>query len=102
MDEELRERYRTQGAWKEDPHAEPFIPTADEWAEHVDYVIKTVGADHVAIGLDMSGGARSTVPSTASGYPDLVAALKRITSPDNVRKITGENWFRVLGQAKVV
>jgi hypothetical protein len=24
---------------------------------------------------------------------DLVAALKRITSPENVRKITGENWF---------
>ena len=33
-------------------------------------------------------------------YPDLVAALKRITSPENVRKITGENWFRVLDQAK--
>ncbi len=63
-------------------------------------MIKTVGADHVAIGLDMVAG-RSSVPSDPSGYPDLVAAIKRITTPANLRKITGENWFRVLGQAKV-
>ena len=65
----------------------------------MDYVINTVGADDVAIGLDMVSG-RSAVPGNASGYPDLIAALKRITSPENVRKITGENWFRVLDQAK--
>jgi len=29
-----------------------------------------------------------------------LAALRRITSPENVRKIAGENWMRVLGQAK--
>jgi microsomal dipeptidase-like Zn-dependent dipeptidase len=29
-----------------------------------------------------------------------VAALRRITTPENVRKITGENWFRVLDKAK--
>jgi membrane dipeptidase len=69
-------------------------------AEQVASVIRTVGADHVAIGLDMVGG-RSAAPQNASGYPDLVAALKRITTPENVRKITGENWFRVLDQAKV-
>jgi len=26
--------------------------------------------------------------------------LKKITTPENVRKIAGENWMRVLGQAK--
>jgi microsomal dipeptidase-like Zn-dependent dipeptidase len=40
------------------------------------------------------------VPRNAAGYPELVAALDRITTPANVRKITGENWFRVLDQAK--
>ena len=45
------------------------MPTADEWAEQVDYVIKTVGADHVAIGLDMVGG-RSSVPQNAGGYAE--------------------------------
>jgi membrane dipeptidase len=100
MDEASAERWRALGEWKEDPAAEPFLPTAEEWAEQVDYVIKTVGADHVAIGLDMVGG-RSAIPQTAAGYPVLLAALKRITTPANVRKICGENWFRVLGQARV-
>ena len=44
---------------------------------------------------------RSSVPSDPTGYPDLLAALRKITTPDNVRKIAGENWMRVLGQAKV-
>jgi membrane dipeptidase len=62
-------------------------------------VIKLVGVDHVAIGLDMVAG-RSAVPNDPTGYPDLMAALRRITTPENVRKIVGENWMRVLGQAK--
>jgi membrane dipeptidase len=99
MDREFRERWMALGDWKEAPSAQPFLPTSDEWAAHVDYVIKLVGADHVAIGLDMVAG-RSSVPPDPSGYPDLIAALKRITTPDNVRKILGENWMRVLGQAK--
>jgi membrane dipeptidase len=40
------------------------------------------------------------VPADPSGYPDLIAALKKITTPENVRKISGENWMRVLGQTK--
>jgi membrane dipeptidase len=99
MDQDSRERWRAMGEWQEDPQAESAIPLAHEWAEHVDYVIKTVGADHVAIGLDMVGG-RSAVAKNASGYTDLVAALDRVTTVENVRKIAGENWFRVLDQAK--
>lgn len=81
--------------FQEDPEAEPLVPTPDEWAEQVDYVIRLVGADHVGIGLDMFGG-RSGVPRDPTGYPDLVKALNRITTPGNVRKIAGENWLRVL------
>lgn len=100
LDAEIRARHVAAFApWTEDPEAVPLIPTADEWAEQVDYVIKMVGADHVGIGLDLVGG-RSAVPKDASGYPDLVAALNRITTPGNVRKITGENWLRVLDDAK--
>ncbi len=87
--------------WKELPEAANVMPTADEWAVQVDYVIKTVGADHVAIGLDMIGG-RSGAPRDAAGYGELVTALNKITSPENVRKITGENWLRVLEKAKAV
>ena len=62
-------------------------------------MIKLVGADHVAIGLDMAGG-RSGVPNNAGGYPELLSALNRITTPANVKKIAGENWLRVLETAK--
>jgi len=99
MDREFRERWLSLAEWKEDPSAQSSLPTADEWAEHVDYIIKLVGADHVAIGLDMVAG-RSSVPADPTGYPDLLAVLRRITTPENVRKIAGENWMRVLGQAK--
>jgi membrane dipeptidase len=36
------------------------------------------------------------VVKDASGYPELIAAVKRITTVENVRKIAGENWLRVL------
>ena len=83
----------------DDGNDQLLIPTADEWAEHVDYVIKTVGVDHVGIGLDMAGG-RSAVPRDAGGYGDILAALKKITTPVNVTKICGENWFRVFDSAR--
>ena len=101
FDREFEERWRALATWKENPEAVPFIPTAEEWAEHVDHVIRTVGADHVAIGLDMVGG-RSGVPRNSGGYQDLIGALSRITTRINVLKIAGENWFRVLSQAKAV
>jgi membrane dipeptidase len=81
----------------DDPVALTQVPTADEWAEQAAYVIQLVGPDYVGIGLDMFGG-RSGVPADPDGYPDLVAALNRITTPANVKKIQGENWLRVLDQ----
>jgi membrane dipeptidase len=101
FDEEFRARWKELTEWKELPEAEAVLPTADEWAAQVDHVIKTVGADHVGIGLDAVAG-RSAVPRDASGYGDLVTALNRITTPANVRKIAGENWLRVLDSAKAV
>ena len=99
FDREFGAAWRARGGWKEIPELEKLIPTADEWAEQVDYVIKTVGADHVGIGLDMAGG-RSGVPRDAGGYGEILAALNRITTPANVTKICGENWFRCFDSAK--
>ncbi len=99
MDREFAGRWRARLDWREPPEAVALVPTADEWAEHVNHVIGLVGAEHVAIGLDMVGG-RSGVPANAGGYGELVAALGRITTPRNVRLIAGENWFRVLEASK--
>ena len=81
--------------WAEDPDAADLVPTPDDWAAHASHVLDTVGPDHVGIGLDLVGG-RSCMPKDASGYPDLIAALERITTADNVTKIAGQNWLRVL------
>ena len=83
--------------WQDPPESASVIPTADEWASHVAHVIRTVGPDHVGVGLDM-GGPRSFVPKDATGYPDLIAALARITDDKNLRLIAGENWLRVIDQ----
>jgi len=99
FDKEFGNAWRARGGWKEIPELVPLIPTADEWAAHVDHAIKLVGAEHVGIGLDMAGG-RSGVPRDAGGYGEILAALKRITTPANVTKICGENWFRVFDSAK--
>jgi membrane dipeptidase len=98
MDVEAGQRYRAVfEVWKDDPEAEAVAATPDDWAAQVAHVVKTVGADHVGIGLDMFGG-RSGVPRDPTGYPSLVTALNKIATPDQVKKITGENWLRVIGQ----
>jgi membrane dipeptidase len=64
---------------------------------HVSYIAKRIGVDHVAIGSDFDG---ATVPNElhdVTGLPKLVAAL-RDDGHDaaSLRKITSENWLRVL------
>ena len=61
FDKEFAEKWRARADFKDPPELAQLAPTTAEWAEHVDYVIKTVGVDHVAIGLDMVGG-RDSVP----------------------------------------
>lgn len=97
MDSEFREKWKELAEWKEDPSA--VLPTVDEYVAHIEYVIKLVGADHVAIGLDMVNG-RTSIPADPTGYTDLIAAIRKLTTPENARKILGENWMRVFGQAK--
>lgn len=98
LDSQMRELHLTTFApWEDPPESAAVIATADEWASHVAHVLKTVGPEHVGIGLDL-GGPRSSVPKDASGYRDLIAALRRITDGRNLRLIAGENWLRVLDQ----
>ena len=82
--------------WTEPAGAGPLVPTADEWAAQAEHVVRTVGPDHVGIGLDLVGG-RSCVPADASGYPDLLQALGRSLPAETAAKVAGQNWLRVLG-----
>lgn len=87
--------FATQPANGGDSDGAP-VPDAGEWAAQAAHAITTAGTGHVGIGLDLAAAHHPTVIPNASGYPDLVAALRRVTTEENVRKIAGENWLRVL------
>lgn len=66
--------------------------------DHIDYIVKLVGVDHVGVGSDFDG--IQAVPhdlSTVAEFPNLTAELlKRGYSADDVHKILGGNILRVL------
>ena len=62
-------------------------------------MIDTVGADHVALGLDMVS-ARSGVTRNLERLRRGPTGDKQITTPANVAKVCGRNWFRVVDSAK--
>ncbi len=68
--------------------------------DHLDYIVERVGVEHVGIGTDFNHG------SGVDGYKDAsealnvtVALLERGYSEEDVAKIWGENFLRVLRAA---
>jgi membrane dipeptidase len=88
--------------WKA-AHAEPKA-TLGQVADHIDYIRKVAGIDHVGIGSDFDGISR--VPSgleNVSRYPALLDELaRRGYSDDDLRKVAGLNILRALKQAETV
>ncbi len=72
--------------------------TLAQVADHIDYVRRTAGADHVGIGSDFDG--ITAVPLGLEGVDDfpmlLAELLRRGWSEADVRKLAGENLLRVL------
>jgi membrane dipeptidase len=66
--------------------------------DHIDYIVKLVGIDHVGIGSDFDG--IQAVPhdlSNVADYPNLTAELlKRGYNAGDIHKILGGNILRVL------
>lgn len=105
MENRLRERYgdadrarREARAWRSAEWAKlPPVPLST-LIDHIDHIARVAGIDHVGLGSDFDG--ISTVPE---GLPD-VSALPRITelllrrgyADDDIRKILGGNFLRVL------
>ncbi len=71
--------------------------------EHIDHVVKLVGADHVGLGSDFDGAIMPQGMEDCSKLPKLTEALLRkgYSEPD-IRKILGENLLRVMGEAERV
>src|SRR5438309_2125828 len=70
-------------------------------ADHIDYLRRVVGVDHVGLGSDFDGITEVPVGlEDVSKFPDLIAELlKRGWTEQDVRKVAGTNVLRVLQDA---
>ena len=70
----------------------------DQLARVIDYGVRLVGEDHLALGSDFDGG--PPLPRQirdVSDYPEMTKALQQLGySEQRVRKILGLNWLRVI------
>jgi membrane dipeptidase len=71
-------------------------------ADHVDHIVKVAGIDHVGIGSDYDG--ISMLPKQledVSTYPYITQALlDRGYTPEQIKKVLGENLLRVMRGAE--
>ena len=85
-------------------HPAPLVTLAMV-ADHIEYIAKAAGVDHVGIGSDFDGMGKD-VPAglnDVSKYPDLLVELmRRGWSDADVARLSGGNILRVLEQAEAV
>lgn len=84
-------------------HPEPRA-TLSQVADQIEYVRKVAGVDHVGIGSDFDGITEVVQGlEDVSTFPALFAELaRRGWSDADLRKLAGENFLRVFGQAEAV
>jgi len=77
---------------------EELRPPLSLLVDHIDYIVRVGGIDHVGIGADFDG--MESTPVGLNGvqdYPKLTAALlERGYSETDIRKLLGENVLRVI------
>jgi len=78
--------------------------TLQQVADHIDYLRRVVGVNHVGLGSDFDGITEVPVGlEDVSKFPDLIAELlKRGWTEQNVQKVAGLNVLRVLRDAERV
>ena len=89
MDSLVASRAKRSGA--------PPKATLAQFCDHVDYLAKTAGIDHVGIGSDFYGGPVPVGLEDVSRFPDLIAALMdRGWGDSALEKLASRNFIRVL------
>jgi membrane dipeptidase len=84
----LAEKARRAGPW---PRA-----SLAHWLDHLDYIVRRVGIDHVGIGSDFYGGPVPDGLENVARFPHLVAGLlERGYTERDAAKIAGGNLLRV-------
>jgi membrane dipeptidase len=70
--------------------------TLEQLCDHIDYIVKRIGIDHVGIGSDFFGGPTLDGLEDVSRFPHLLAALIRRGYTDTaIAKIASRNFVRV-------
>lgn len=69
----------------------------DTVIDHIDHIVDLVGVDHVGFGSDFDGAMVPNEIADVSGFPKLLHRLQdRGYTDEDVRKVAGGNWLRVL------
>lgn len=68
----------------------------DEMLRHLDHMIKLAGEDHVGLGSDFDGARIPAAIGDVAGLPALVDAMVDRYGEKLARKLTCENWLKVL------
>ncbi len=84
------------GFLREDGRLEPDTPLS-QIVRHIDYIAQRIGIEHVAFGSDFDGAIMPLELADVTGMPKLLNTLRN-SGYDNgaLRKLTHENWVRVL------
>jgi membrane dipeptidase len=74
-----------------------------EYVDHIDYIVKRIGIDHVGIGTDFNHGAGILDFSDESEAPNVTRELvRRGYDEAQIAKIWGGNFLRVFGEVETV
>ena len=75
--------------------------TVKDAVDHIDYIVKKAGIDHVGIGSDFDGGGELTGLKNESDMPQItMELLRRGYSEEDIAKIWGGNFMRVMNTVK--
>lgn len=83
----------------------PIAPPVDvaDFVDHIDYMVKLIGIDHVGISSDFDGGGGVYGWNDASETFNVTLELvKRDYSEEDIRKLWGENLLRVMEEVEKV
>ena len=79
---------------------EEYWMHVDQLAKVIDYGVKLVGEDHMALGSDFDGGPELPHEiKDISDFPQMTMAMQKLGySEQRIKKILGLNWLRVIRQ----
>ena len=86
--------------WQKPERSAPPVNVAD-FVDHIDYMVKLMGIDHVGISSDFDGGGGVKGWNDASETFNVTLELvKRGYSEEEIAKLWGQNLLRVLDEVQ--